>query len=851
MPYLMQKAFNAGEWSGSMEGRTDLDKYSRAVYQLENMLLDPRGPAVMRPGFRYIATAKGESYLASFDFGAEQSYVLEFGDYYIRFYKDQAQIMSGGVPYEIPTGYAVADVPLLLEKSFQSYDVLYLVHPDYPPSKLSRTAHTSWVLSTINFNPPAVSEIGHDLTADLTLSALTGTGITITASANVFITGDVKRLITSGVGKCSITAFNAANEIVADVIDDFTDLTISSGDWKLLGSPYGTLTPSIKGPVGAICTLASTGSSETFSALLENATFPVATNWELSGIGNNEYYIINTATKYTSTEPDKVYENNIEMVQGIIGELGIRQWAWGDNDTLGYNTIYVRLSDETDPDTKISTTYLKRSTITTAGDIFRTTDLGKFIRIYGGMVKLTAIASATSASGELLKVMTSIEDGATIEGTVNWTLESNIWTDDNGYPSCGCFFGERLCLAGSPEFPDTVWGSVVGDYENFTPGVDDSDSFEFSLGARKANIIRWMEPEDFLLIGTMEKVWKMGSTGTNEPLTPLNVEAKLQTATKGVENISPVQCDQAILYVQKFGRKVRELTWSWENEKYVAPDMTLLSEHMTEGVIKGITYQGEPNSILWCWQEDGSIIGLTYLRGEEVIGWHRHPMDNAFVESMAVIPGDGYDELWAVIKRTIDGSTVRYVECMGELFNEPSGTFAANNGLNAFFVDSGITYNGASTATITGLDHLEGEEVVALADGAYVTTKTVSGGSITLPRAASVVHAGLPYTATLIPMRLNADTTAGSSQARLKKIHDVSIRVYRSGSVKVGRDSDHLDVVINRDRQITMGGAYELYTGDLPVQYDDNWEPDARITIVQDKPLPFTLTAIMYDVDFK
>jgi hypothetical protein len=630
-------------------------------------------------------------------------------------------------------------------------------------------------------------------------------------------------------------------------MDDFTSLgPIASQSWSLLGSPSSAITPSIKEPVGAICTLTSTASAEIFSNLL---TTDADDNWIASAHGTNEYYLVNTSTVYTAVMPDAVYENNAAMLKGLVSSLGLFQWGWGDNDTLGYNTIYVRLLDETDPDTKSpvgspDSDYLKWADVTAAGEVFRSTDVGKYIRIHSGFIKITTYTSAIIVKGEIIKELDYITE------TTAWTLEEDVWNSTNGYPSCGTFFEERFCVAGSLAYPETIWGSVVGDYENFTPGVDDADSFEFTLAGRQVNVIQWIEPREYLIIGTTGAEWRLGPEDTGAALTPLNVVAKQQTPF-GSYNMPPETVGTATLFLQRAGKKIREFTYQWESDGYVAPDLTILAEHITAAGIKGMAYQQEPFSTIWAYDNVGALLALTYLRDQDVIGWCQYPIGTAEVESLCCIPGDGYDELWAIIKRTVNGSTVRYVEMMEEVCDDTEDEYIVNKGLNAFFVDSGITYTGVATKTIAGLSHLEGETVSVLAAGGIQSSKIVSGGQITLNTAATPVHVGLPYTGLLQTMRLDITLRDGTAQGRLKNIHEIIMRVYRSGAFKVGRDESNLDVVIDREKVITLGAPYDLFTGDLPIGYDNHWESDARVMIVQDKPMPLTVVAIMAEVSIK
>lgn len=847
---LFQKSFNAGEWSPLLEARVDLEKYLNSCYRLESFTIDPRGGAVFRPGFKYVGETKDSSKLSRiipFEFSVTQAYQIEFGDQYIRFFKDKAPIMLGAAIYEISSPYLEADLRGI--KYWQSADVLYLFHPSYAPRKLSRTGDTDWVLSTINFRPPAVKEQGIKPEATLTLGAVTGNGIVFTAGSAVFQTGDVGRSITSGVGRASIVAFNTTSQVTCDIIDDFASVgPIASQSWSLLGSPVGSVTPSIKSPVGAICTITSSDSSESFTNLLDHP-FPANDNWLLSALGTTEYYLVNTAAFYSAVKPSAVYIDDVLIVEGlIIGTLGIIQWAWGDNDALGYDTIYIRLADGADPDIKSTVgapddDFIKRSVITATTNLFRSSDVGKYLRIHSGFIKITTYTSAIEVKGEILKELLAIT------ATTAWTLESDVWSSVNGYPSCGTVFEERLCLAGSPAYPETIWGSVVGDYENHTPGVDDSDAYEFTIGGKEVSKIAWIEPDEYLLVGSAGKISRLGSGSTDQPLTPLNVIAKRQMPS-GCADIMPISVDNAVLYIRRTyfdntkGSIVGELTWTWEKEKYVAPDLTLMAEHITRAGIEGIAFQNNPYPILWGYTTEGKLIGMTYIREQDVVAWHTHPIDGT-VESLSAIPGDGYTEIWALIKRTINGSVVRNIEVMEKPFNDDAATYIANKGLNAFFVDSGKTYNGAAATVISGLSHLEGETVAVLADGSVVSGKTVVSGQITLSKAAQIVHVGLPYTGTLQTMRLDTQMKDGTAQGRNKKIHEINVRVYRSGPFKVGRDALNLDVCIDRDASITMGDPYNLFTGDLPIGFDDSWNKDARIMIVQDKPLPLTVLALM------
>src|SRR5210317_1417763 len=224
--------FTGGELSPRLDGRNDLQKYPTGCKTLENMIIFPHGSAARRSGTQFISEIKDstkKTRLIPFEFSTTQTYMLEFGNQYIRFYKDKGQILSGGSAYEISSPYLEAE--LFDIKFAQSADVMYLVHPNHETSKLSRTGHTSWSLDEVEFTDGPYLAVNTTSTT-MSPSATTGSGITITASANTFVSTDVGRLINFSNGYAKITAFSSATSVTIDIKDDF-DNTTATADWKL------------------------------------------------------------------------------------------------------------------------------------------------------------------------------------------------------------------------------------------------------------------------------------------------------------------------------------------------------------------------------------------------------------------------------------------------------------------------------------------------------------------------------------------------------------------------------------------------------------------------------------------
>ena len=282
--------------------------------------------------------------------------------------------------------------------------------------------------------------------------------------------------------------------------------------------------------------------------------------------------------------------------------------------------------------------------------------------------------------------------------------------------------------------------------------------------------------------------------------------------------------------------------------------MTILAEHITEGGMLDMAYQQEPDSIVWMVRNDGVLIGMTYRREEEVIAWHQHKLggtytgthegaasktyDYGLVESIASLPGeDAEDELYMIVKRTIGGATKRYVERLKTFdFGEDS--------TEAFFVDSGLTYSGSATASLSGLHHLRGLSVKAIINGATHADKTVSSGAITLDVNATNAAVGLGYTSRMQTLRLEAGSVDGTSQGKPKRIHSITLRLHKTVGIEVGSSTSEVDRIPFRSSANAMDQAVSLFTGDKEVEFRGGFEDDEQIVVRQTQPLPLTVLAI-------
>jgi len=421
-------------------------------------------------------------------------------------------------------------------------------------------------------------------------------------------------------------------------------------------------------------------------------------------------------------------------------------------------------------------------------------------------------------------------------GHTSWTLTTptftwagaSPWTAGNGYPRTVSFYEQRLFFAGTSASPQSIWGSQTADYENFDQGTGlDDESMEYAIATNRVNVIRWLQPSRDLIIGTAGGEFKV-SRPSGEPLTPSNIMVTQQT-TYGSWTTPPIQVGNAILFVQRARRKIREFGYNFQNDAYIAPDMTLLAEHITEGYIKDIDYQQEPDSIVWVCTSDGKLLSMTYERPEDVVAWASHTAGgvDAEVGSVAVITTTTGDQVWLLVKRTIDGVVKRYVEYMDMDLN----------------VDSGLTGTASGAAsTITGLDHLEGETVKVVINDAVFPDMVVASGSISpaIPSSWSTVsvEVGLGYTSTLKTMRVEAGSQAGKAQGRNKRWNEVQVRFLNTTGATINGDP-----MSHRTSADPMDSGLGLFTGDKKVT-NLGWDRDGYIEVKQEQPLPMIVLGI-------
>lgn len=430
---------------------------------------------------------------------------------------------------------------------------------------------------------------------------------------------------------------------------------------------------------------------------------------------------------------------------------------------------------------------------------------------------------------------------------ISFTATPAEWTGTN-YPSTVSFWQSRLWWGGTPSQPQTLWGSKSGDFENLTIGSAADDALTFTIDDDQMNAIRWLKSQRILLIGTASGEFAVSGGGTGEPVTPTNVQC-LRQSTAGSAAVAAVGVGNSVLFAQRAAKKLYEASYSFEADGYVPGELSALAGHLLRGRIKSMAWQPEPWRVLWCVMEDGALRGMTFMKDQQVVGFHRHLLGgtDVAVKSAACIPGTDASELWLMVDRTINGGTARYVERLTPEFWPDEDDEAPME--SAIFLDCSLTYDGAAATSITGLSHLEGQAVQVLADGATHPDRTVSGGAITLMRAASLVRVGLRCDAMVRTMDIAVGAQDGTSQTRTRSVHEVGLVLYQSLGFDVGfwdarRQLEIMDRIETRRPATPMDAPPPLFSGQMVKNVPNNYQDECQLVIRSDQPLPLTLVGM-------
>jgi hypothetical protein len=404
----------------------------------------------------------------------------------------------------------------------------------------------------------------------------------------------------------------------------------------------------------------------------------------------------------------------------------------------------------------------------------------------------------------------------------------------NEYPGAVTYFEQRRVFGGSTNKPQTLWFTRSGTESNMSYSIPtrDSDSITFRVVARQANTVRHLVPIASLVALTSSAEWRI-SSGSGDALTPASVDVKPQSAV-GAGQVQPVLVNSNVIFAAARGGHMRELAYNWQYQGFITGDLSLRAPHLFDGLeIVDMAFSKSPYPTVWAVSSNGKLLGLTYVPEQQIGAWHQHDTDGLF-ESICCVAEGVEDVLYAIVRRTINGVSKRYVERM-----RPRA-FATQ--ADCFFVDCGGTYSGTATATITGATWLEGKTISVLADGAVHRQVVVTGGAFTLDYAASKIQFGLPIIADGMGLPLTIDAP-GYGQGQFKAINRVLLRVKDTSGLRVGPAFDKLSEMKTRTDE-AYGMPPSLQSRVVEVVNKSAWTDDGQVCFRQQDPLPATISSI-------
>jgi hypothetical protein len=461
-----------------------------------------------------------------------------------------------------------------------------------------------------------------------------------------------------------------------------------------------------------------------------------------------------------------------------------------------------------------------------------------------GLVKITGYSSPTQVSATVVKDIWSTD------ATTLWS--EGAYSDYRGWPRAATVHEQRLVLIGTEDESEKVRASRFDGFFDFSELTSDDGALAFVAASRESNALMWVESFGRILAaGSLAEEWSINSGSEGKILTPTNPPRIERETRVGSCNIPALLLGDALVFVANDRQQVMEFSYSFSEDKYVKQKMTQLAEHMFDSGIKQMAASRQPDTVLYCVMNDGRLMSFTYDRGQGVVAWAQHNTDGLF-ESVSVIYGGelNADEVWVVVKRTINGQDVRYVEAL----HKDTARYRFEGPVNQLcYCDSSVLVtNSPASTTVAGLDHLEGKAVSVLADGVVVTGKTVSGGAITLSTAASTIRVGLPFTAQLQGNWLDMQLQDGSAQDKKQRVSKITVITHESNGMEYHADPDegtgqwygeglgNTSAIASR---VTRPTKFEVTN--VMRHY---WE--TNLTLRSSLPLPVNVLAIIYQNEY-
>lgn len=882
---VTQLSYNSGIMSGLMSGRADDTKYGSGLQVCRNARCTPQGPIENRPGFMYVAETKypdKKARLIPFTYSVDQTMIIELGDRYVRFHTQGKTLMNSGgtAPYELATPWKEED--LFQIHYTQNAEVMTLVHPYYPPQELRRYSMTDWRMVPVSL-----------ITSLTPPTGVTATRLTSAASDSNWDKYTQTYVVTAL--SEDRTEESEASKETTETANLYATGTTVKVSWKTVpGAKYYRVYKLQGGIYGYIGETMETSIIDDNIAPETGQTPPYLDDvFRVSG-GITDVEILNGGSGYKNGNRIVRFLDHGEVDCQWSGSWPDIEWKYNMPVTLPYpgtggahgsvhfdgivdregNGSGATASVTYGPDYNGYNTSVVKVNLTNDGGDNYVDPVASF-RWTSGVHDVLTARLRVFAEVEENPITLNIVDDTGYGGVLGFSIENGVFTDawvksagrnytdptvqvisKNGsgarfkltignagdYPAAVGYFEQRRIFAGSRLRPQQIWMTATGTESNMTYHLplQDDDRISFAVASRDLNQIQHVIALQQLLMLTSAAEWRV-SPLNSDAITPTSISVRPQSYV-GASSVQPVMANNTAIYAAARGGHVREIAYNYNAGGYVSGDLSLRATGLFDGYdILDLSFSKEPFPVVWAVSSSGSLLGLTYVPEQQVGAWFEYTTAGAF-ESVAVVQEGLDDVIYTITNRTINGETKRFVECSTR--REDTTPRRGN------FLDCSGEYFGDETTSVSGITWLAGQEVTVNADGAVVTGLTVGeDGTLTLPKKASRVVVGLPYSMEVQTMPIVAQVSDGSlAKGHTKNVSRVWLRLKNSAAPEVGSDFSDMAQVKTRTKE-TFGEPPRLIDGVIEALPPGKWEDDTGVCVRMDKPLPFTLISHSSEIE--
>lgn len=882
---VTQLSYNSGIMSGLMSGRADDTKYASGLQVCRNARCTPQGPIENRPGFMYVAETKypdKKARLIPFTYSVDQTMIIELGDRYVRFHTQGKTLMNseGTAPYELATPWKEED--LFQIHYTQNAEVMTLVHPYYPPQELRRYSMTDWRLVPVSLVTSLQPPEGV-------------TSVRLTSAANDSNSDKYEQTyVVTSLNEDRTEESEASKEttVKANLYATGTTVKVS---WKTApGAKYYRVYKLQGGIYGYIGETMETSIIDDNIAPETGQTPPYLDDvFQVSG-GITNVEILNGGSGYKNGNRIVRFLDHGEVDRQWSGSWPDIEWRYNMPVTLPYpgtggahgsvhfdgivdregNGSGATASVTYGPDYNGYNTSVVKVNLTNDGGDNYVDPVASF-RWTSGVDDVLTARLRVFAEVEENPITLNIVDDTGYGGVLGFSIENGVFTDawvksagrnytdptvqvisKNGsgarfkltignagdYPAAVGYFEQRRIFAGSRLRPQQIWMTATGTESNMTYHLplQDDDRISFAVASRDLNQIQHVIALQQLLMLTSAAEWRV-SPLNSDAITPTSISVRPQSYV-GASSVQPVMANNTAIYAAARGGHIREIAYNYNAGGYVSGDLSLRATGLFDGYdILDLSFSKEPYPVVWAVSSSGSLLGLTYVPEQQVGAWFEYTTAGAF-ESVAVVQEGLDDVIYTITSRTINGESKRFVECSTR--REDTTPRRGN------FLDCSGEYFGDETTSVSGITWLAGQEVTVNADGAVVKGLTVGeDGTLTLPKKASRVVVGLPYTMEVQTMPIVAQVSDGSlAKGHTKNVSRVWLRLKNSAAPEVGSNFSDMAQVKTRTKE-TFGEPPRLIDGVIEALPPGKWEDDTGVCVRMDKPLPFTLISHSSEIE--